>query len=102
MKFSLKCHGSYKKPKTILPESPMKSPIQNYFTPIKIEGKNLFGTLPKKDNTFRKLNFDEPETHLPEQRCKMVNLLLDNVEEKEEEIFNSPKPSDEGSMKIDH
>ena len=38
MKFSLKCHGSYKKPKRTFPESPMKSPVQKYFTPIKIEG----------------------------------------------------------------
>ena len=57
-KFIVKSNGSYKKPKCIEPESPVKTPNTNYFTPMKIEGKDLFGT--KKNNQFcRKLNFDD-------------------------------------------
>ena len=88
MQFSLKCHGSYKKPKVVFPESPMKSPIQKYFTPVKIEGKNLFGTAPKKDVAFRKLNFDmalDEEVDNNGKEYKKFSHLLDNVEEKEED-----------------
>lgn len=86
MKFSLKCHGSYKKPKVVFPESPMKSPIQKYFTPVKIEGKNLFGTAPKKDIAFRKLNFDMAlDEEVDNKQYKKFSHLLDNVEEKEED-----------------
>lgn len=57
-KFGVKTNGSYKKPTIIEPESPVKTPNTNYFTPMKIEGKDLFGT--KKTNQFcRKLNFDD-------------------------------------------
>ena len=54
-----KNYGSYKKPKFIEPESPMKSP--NFKTPAQIESKNLFGTKPAKQNNSysRKLNFDD-------------------------------------------
>ena len=93
--FSLKSHGSYKKPKIIFPESPMKSPIQKYFTPIKIEGKNLFGTTPIKDkNIFRKLNFDDIDNENKNIKHNKFLELLDNcVEEKEEENFLTPSQS---------
>jgi hypothetical protein len=93
--FSLKSHGSYKKPKIIFPESPMKSPIQKYFTPIKIEGKNLFGTTPIKDkNIFRKLNFDDIDNENKNIKHNKFLDLLDNcVEEKEEENFLTPSQS---------
>ena len=61
-KFGVKTNGSYKKPTKIEPESPVKTPNTNYFTPMKIEGKDLFGT--KKNNQFcRKLNFDDLESY---------------------------------------
>ena len=92
--FSLKSHGSYKKPKIIFPESPMKSPIQKYFTPIKIEGKNLFGTSSTKDkNIFRKLNFDNIENEEKNQKNKFLDLLENCVEEKEEENLLTPSQS---------
>ena len=49
-KFGLKTNGSYKKPTKIEPESPVKTPKISYFTPMKIEGKDLFGT--KKITNF--------------------------------------------------
>lgn len=54
----LKGIGSYKTKKKIEPESPFKTPNTDYFTPIKVQGKDLFGI--KKDKKFcRKLNFDD-------------------------------------------
>ena len=85
--FFLKKHGSYKKPKRAYPESPMKSPVLKYFTPIKIEGKNLFGTEPT--NTFRKMSYDVLENPVIKSFRKLS--FLDNVEEKEEEVQPSPK-----------
>ena len=85
--FFLKKHGSYKKPKRVYPESPMKSPVLKYFTPIKIEGKNLFGTEPT--NTFRKMSYDVMENPVIKSFRKLS--FLDNVEEKEEEVQPSPK-----------
>ena len=59
--FGFKKYGSYKKPKFMEPESPMKSP--NFKTSAKMEGKNLFGTTQNQDidncNFFKKLNFDD-------------------------------------------
>jgi serine/threonine protein kinase len=56
--FAYKKKGSYKKPKSNVPESPMKSPNQKFFTPVKLGMKNLFGA---NANTCRKLNFGENE-----------------------------------------
>lgn len=85
--FELKTHGSYKKPKVLFPESPMKSPNQKYFTPGKITGKNLFGSLDSQ-NVFRKLNFDaEPKDSCPPKKTFVD--LLENVEEKDED-YSSP------------
>lgn len=52
--FKYKDRGSYKKPRSIVPESPMKSPNQKFFTPVKLQS-NLFGN----NSTCRKLNFTE-------------------------------------------
>jgi len=52
--FKYKERGSYKKPKNLVPESPMKSPNQKYFTPVKVQ-TNLFGN----SSTCRKLTFTE-------------------------------------------
>jgi len=52
--FKYKERGSYKKPRSIVPESPMKSPNQKFFTPVKLQS-NLFGN----NSTCRKLNFTE-------------------------------------------
>ena len=57
-KFVVKINGSYKKPTNIEPESPIKDPNINYVTPIKIKGRDLFGT--KNNNQFcKKLDFDD-------------------------------------------
>ena len=42
-----KKYGSYKKPKFMEPESPMKSP--NFKTSAKMQGKNLFGSTQTED-----------------------------------------------------
>ena len=50
--------SSYKKRAIIEPESPVKTPNTDYLTPLKIEGKDLFGT--KQNNKcFRKLIFED-------------------------------------------
>ena len=60
--FQYKEPGSYKKSKSIVPESPMKSPSQKFFTPVKLHS-NLFGN----SSTFRKLNFNEVEDAIKEE-----------------------------------
>ena len=71
-KFGLKTNGSYKKRIKIEPESPIKTPSTNYLTPIKIEGKDLFGT--KQDiQPCRKLNFDNID-----KVCNFNNKIIDN------------------------
>jgi hypothetical protein len=57
-KFTYKQKGSYKKPKSTMPESPMKSPNQKFFTPVKLQMTNLFG---ENTNACRKLNFGEED-----------------------------------------
>ena len=56
-----KKYGSYKKPKIMEPESPMKSP--NFKTSAKMQGKNLFGSNQDEDlkncKFSKRLNFDE-------------------------------------------
>ena len=57
--FGLKTN-SYKKRTVIEPESPVKTPNTDYLTPLKIEGKDLFGT--KQNNKcYRKLIFEDAE-----------------------------------------
>ena len=56
--FTYKQKGSYKKQKSTVPESPMKSPNQKFFTPVKLQMRNLFGD---NGNACRKLNFGEEE-----------------------------------------
>ena len=58
--FELKNHASYKRQPIIKSESPLKAPNSNYFTPIKIEGKDLFDA--NNDKKFcSELNFDDIE-----------------------------------------
>ena len=65
-KYGLKMKGFYKKRPNLELESPIKTPNTDYYTPIKIEGKDLFGI--KEDTKYcRKLEFDENE-------CKELNL----------------------------
>jgi hypothetical protein len=72
--FTYKEKGSYKKPKFNIPESPMKSPNQKYYTPVKTQS-NLFGNM----STCRKLNFgaatDEAGTG--------ANMLIEKFDEEE-------------------
>lgn len=73
--FQYKERGSYKKPKNIIPESPMKSPCQKFFTPVKLQS-NLFGN----SSTFRKLNFNEVEENINEENLNLQDNI-DNIEE---------------------
>jgi len=65
--FAYKQKGSYKKPRSMVPESPMKSPNQRIFTPVKLNTD--FNTLTGISNqsTCRKLTFNEKffEDELP-------------------------------------
>ncbi len=63
--FVYKQKGSYKKPKSNYPESPMKSPNQKFFTPVKMSVKNLYG---ENKNTCRKLNFGGDEDSKVERK----------------------------------
>ena len=70
-KLGLKINGSYKKPSNIVPESPVKGPIINYATPMKIKGRDLFGA--KNINQLcRKLDFDDFD------KIDSNNKIIDN------------------------
>jgi hypothetical protein len=75
--FKYKEKGSYKKPKSNIPESPMKSPNQKFFTPVKLQS-NLFGNA----STCRKLVFSQDQSEVNTQ--EIVNTkksLLERLEE---------------------
>ncbi len=79
-KYGLKMNGIYKKRTYLELESPIKTPNTNYYTPIAIEGKDLFGI--KEDNKHcRKLNFDESE-------CKKCNLNSQVTEKEMDDFLN--------------
>ena len=90
MTIQLKQHGSYKKPKTRIPESPMKSPLQKFFTPVKIQGKNLFGTETKTNEINgckpRRLSFNEiNDNNMNKVSNNNFMELLNKVDEKDED-----------------
>lgn len=90
MTIQLKQHGSYKKPKTRIPESPMKSPLQKFFTPVKIQGKNLFGTETKTNEINgckpRRLSFNEiNDNNMNKVANNNFMELLNKVDEKDED-----------------
>ena len=57
--FTYKQKGSYKKQKSVVPESPMKSPNQRIFTPIKFDIENSQPASISDQSTCRKLTFAE-------------------------------------------
>ncbi len=65
--FKYKERGSYKKPKCMVPESPMKSPNQKFFTPVKLQS-DLFGNT----SAYRKLNFTEINESPKEQENNLT------------------------------
>lgn len=71
--FSYKQKGSYKKPKFNMPESPMKSPTNKFFTPVKTQS-NLFGST----SSCRKLNFGGTDNALTTDRTKVNGELKTN------------------------
>lgn len=76
-KFSLKTNDSYKKRTKKEYDSPIKTPSTNYFTPIKMEGKDLFGT--KQDKQFcRKLNFDDMDNKEYKSNYKITDIKTKN------------------------
>ena len=80
--FGLKTN-SYKKRAIIEPESPVKTPNMDHLTPLKIEGKDLFGT--KQNNKcYRKLNFEgvENKTYI------LNNHVADHEMDNFLDIFN--------------
>ena len=80
-KFGLKIKGSYKNKEIIEPESPIKTPNIDIFTPIKIKGKDLFGI--KKNNQFcRKLNFDNIENKTFNLDDKITTKEMNNFFDK--------------------
>lgn len=93
--FTYKEKGSYKKPKSNIPESPMKSPTHKFFTPVK-SSSNLFGNM----TTCRKLNFamdagNKNNSELTADRTnqntsKAKASFLDKLDEEEREYVESP------------
>ena len=99
-----KKYGSYKKPKFMEPESPMKSP--NFKTSSKVQGKNLFGSSQQEDlkncNFSKKLNFDDcfddknsflgrkNNNNIKEifQKNNKLNMFLEKCDEEDEDNFN--------------
>ena len=77
-KYGLKMKGIYKKKPNLELESPIKTPNTDYYTPIKIEGKDLFG-IKEDTKCYKKLKFDENE-------CKELNLNS-KIPEKEMNVF---------------
>ena len=74
--FGLKT-DSYKRPTIIEPESPVKTPNTEHLTPLKIEGKDLFGT--KQNNKcYRKLNFDDEENKTYNLNNKIIDHEMNN------------------------
>ena len=97
--FKCKERGSYKKPRAIVPESPMKSPNQKFFTPTKLQS-NLFGN----NSTCRKLNFTEinespkeqennykDSTSTSKRNSCMRNLYENSNDESRSNLLNSNK-----------
>ena len=95
-KFGLKTNDSYKKRTKKELDSPVKTPSTNYFSPIKIEGKDLFGT--KKDKEFcRKLNFDEIDNKEYKSNYKITDIEMKHFLNKfnisdDNTNFNSMEP----------
>ena len=98
-----KKYGSYKKPKFMEPESPMKSP--NFKTSAKMVGKNLFGSTQTEDiqnmNFSKKLNFDDccdnknsflgkKNNNVKDffQKNNKLNMFLEKCDEEDEDNFN--------------
>jgi len=91
--FQYKKKGMYKKPKSIIPESPMKSPNQTYFTPGRLNS-NLF---PNK-STCRKLNFAEINESPKEQENILQNVITQS--RRNSILSNLIDDSDEEESKI--
>jgi hypothetical protein len=98
--FTYKQKGSYKKPKSNVPESPMKSPNQKFFTPVKLQIKNIFGA---NANTCRKLLFGEgggdEEMNVEEQQQNFTETFksrgksfLDKLDEEDKLTSNEISP----------
>lgn len=93
--FTYKEKGSYKKPKSNIPESPMKSPTHKFFTPVK-NSSNLFGNI----TTCRKLNFamdggNKDNTDITSESSnpntsKAKSSFLDKLDEEDREHVESP------------
>lgn len=99
--FKYKERGSYKKPRSIVPESPMKSPNQKFFTPVKLQS-NLFGN----NSTCRKLNFTEINESPKEQENALKdsnstskrNSCLRNLYENSDEESNGNLNSNKSNL----
>ena len=103
-KIGYKKYGSYKKPKFMEPESPMKSP--NFKTSAKMQGKNLFGSTQTEDlqnmHFSKKLNFDDccddKNSFLGKKnnnnikdffrKNNKLNMFLEKCDEEDEDNFN--------------
>jgi hypothetical protein len=83
--FNYKEKGSYKKPKVYIPESPMKSPNQKFFTPVKMQS-NLFGNA----STCRKLVFSQD--HNEANLIQTKKSLLERLEEENKDTMDVEKP----------
>ncbi len=83
--FNYKQKGSYKKPKVNIPESPMKSPNQKFFTPVKLQS-NLFGNA----STCRKLVFSQD--HNDNNLIQTKKSLLERLEIENKDFMDVERP----------
>jgi len=66
--FSYKQNGSYKKPKSYIPESPMKSPGQKSFTPVQPTNTNFISTnVSRKKLDFSSMQSDMQASPIKEE-----------------------------------
>ena len=87
--FFAKTKGSYKIQKKIEPKSPNKAPNTDYLTPIKIQGKDLFGI--KHDKKYcRKLNFD----NIDEKSIEFKNNINNNNKSIEKDLIENNNNND--------
>lgn len=85
--FSYKQNGSYKKQKSYIPESPMKSPGQKSFTPVQTISTNYFST----NVSGKKLDFSSMQSDLKTSPIKEESpeYSINSISIKNSDLFGA-------------